>query len=95
VGVVIIGASVSKLLSSDLNVNFVCLSVCLSVCLFVMDGPSTYRKSLPALVLRVLLMRYFNNHSRVDDMNHGQSNSSMATTRTENTHDLPIQWLER
>ena len=36
----------SKPLSSDLNVNFVCLSV--------MDGPSTYRKSLPALILCVL-----------------------------------------
>jgi len=47
---VIIGASVSEPLSSDLNVNFVCLSVCLSV----MDGPSAYRKSLPALILRVL-----------------------------------------
>jgi len=28
----LIGASVSEPLSSDLNVNFVCLSVCLSVC---------------------------------------------------------------
>ena len=29
--IIIIGASVSEPLSSDLNVNFVCLSVCLSV----------------------------------------------------------------
>jgi len=50
----IIGASVSEPLSSDLNVNFVCLSVYLSVCLSVMDGPSTYCKSLPVLILRVL-----------------------------------------
>ena len=46
----VIGASVSKPLSSDLNMNFVCLSVYLSVCLSVCNGgPSTYRKSLPAL----------------------------------------------
>jgi len=48
----LIGASVSEPLSSDLNVNFVCLSVCLSVC----HGSSTYRKSLPALILRVCVM---------------------------------------
>ena len=42
--------SVSEPLSSDLNVNFVCLSVCLSVC----HGPSTYCKSLPALILCIL-----------------------------------------
>jgi len=40
----IIGVSVSKPLSSDLNVNFVCLSY----------GPSAYRKSLPALILCIL-----------------------------------------
>ena len=39
----IIGASVSEPLSSDLNLSFVCLSVC--------HGPSTYCKSLPALIL--------------------------------------------
>ena len=53
-----------------------------------MDGPSTYRKSLPALILRVLRHALIQNHSRVEDMNHGQSNSSMATKRTENTHGL-------
>ena len=47
---IIIGASVSEPLSSDLTVNFVCLSVCLSVT----EGPSTYCKSLPALILHVL-----------------------------------------
>ena len=40
----IIGVSVSKPLSSDLNVNFVCLS----------SGPSAYRKSLLALILCIL-----------------------------------------
>ena len=77
----VIGASVSEPLSSDLNVNFVCLSVCLSVC----HGPSTYRKSLPALILRVL--RHAFNSKTTRDMNHGQSNSTMAT-RTETTHRL-------
>jgi len=38
---------VSEPLSSDLNVNFICLSICLS-------WTSTYRKSLPVLILRVL-----------------------------------------
>ena len=46
-----------------------------------MDGPSTYRKSLPALILRVL------RHALIRH-EHGQSNSSMATTRTENIHGL-------
>ena len=77
---IIIGASVSEPLSSDLNVNFVCLSV--------MDGPSTYCKSHPALILHVLRHVLIQNHSRVEDMNHGQSNSSMAITRTETTHGL-------
>ena len=41
--------------ASDLNVNFVCLSV--------MDGPSTYRKSLLALILHVLCHALIQNHS--------------------------------
>jgi len=45
---IIIGASVSEPLSSDLSVNFICLSVC--------HGLSTYRKSLPALILCVCVM---------------------------------------
>ena len=41
----VIGTSVSEPLSSDLNVNFVCLSVMVR---------QLYRKSLPALILLVL-----------------------------------------
>ena len=72
----------SEPLSSDLNVNFVCLSVC--------HGPTAYHKSLlaltyfahfhPALVEKSL--------KRDEDMNHGQSNSSMATARTETTRGI-------
>ena len=51
-----------------------CLSVCLSVC----HGPSTYHKSLPALILHILC------HALIQ--NHGQSNSTMVTTRMETTH---------
>ena len=70
------------MLSSHLNMNFVCLFVCLSVC----HEPAAYCKLLPTLILCVLRHVLIKNHSRVDDMNHGQSNSSMATTRAETIH---------
>jgi len=82
-GTDLIGASVSEPLSSDISVNFVCLSVCLSVC----HGPSTYLKSLPALILCILHHALIQKPLKID-MNHGQSNSAMATTRTEPTRRL-------
>ena len=57
------------------------------VCLSVMDRQLT-TNPLPALILHVLHHVLIQNHSRVEDMNHGQSNSSMAITRTETTHGL-------
>ena len=69
----------SEPFSSDLNVNFVCLSVCLSV----MDGPSTYRKSLSDLILRVL------RHALIQKpLESGQSDTSM----TETTHGLKLTY---
>ena len=78
-GTDLIGASVSEPLSSDISVNFVCLSVC--------HGPSTYCKSLPTLILRILHHALIQKPLEID-MNHGQSNSAMATTRTEPTRGL-------
>jgi len=76
----IIGVSVSEPLSSHLNVDFVCLSV--------MDRLLTINHFWLLRILRIWILRYLKIHSRDEDMNHGQSNSSMATTRTETTRGL-------
>jgi len=58
--------------------------VCLDLCLL---GLTTYRKSLLTLILHV-----FKEGSRivhiVEDVNHEQSTSLMATARMETTHEL-------
>jgi len=76
----VIGASVSEPLSGDLNVNFVCLSASLSV----MDH------QIPSFTSGSYFARSasYVNSKTTQDMNHGQSNSAMATTRTETTHGL-------
>ena len=64
-----------RTLNNNLNVNFVCVSV---VC-------------VPVICVSVCQSRTINHfgcYSRVEDVNHGQSNSSMATTRMETTHGL-------
>ena len=62
----IIEASVSEHLSSDLSVNLIYLSV--------MDGPSTYRKSLLALILRVFVSCVNSKTSRTETT-HGLTSS--------------------
>ena len=69
----------------------ICACVCSLACLL---GPTTYRKSLLALILRGLHHTLYSKTSIVEDMNHGQSSSSMMMTKTETTHGT-IQWLER
>ena len=59
-----------------------------SVSLSIMDGPSTYRKSLPALILRVLRHALIQKPLWELKHQHGQSSSLMATTKTETT-----RWL--
>jgi len=67
---------------SDLNVNFVCLSV--------MDRQRTVNH------FQLLFCAFAScvNSKTTRDMNHGQSNSAMATTRTKTTHGL-IYWMAR
>ena len=77
---VFIGANLSK---PQTGVTSLHPCMCMFACLL---GPTTYSKFLPLYVK-------FKNHSIVEDMNHGQSGSSIAMTRTETTHG-PIQWLE-
>ena len=88
----LIGASLSEPHTSVTSLHpCVCMFVCLLACLL---GPTTYRKSLLALILRGLHHTLYSKTSIVEDMNHGQSSSSMMMTKTETTHGT-IQWLER
>ena len=90
---IIIGASVSEPLSSDLNVNFVCLSVCLSVC----HGGTVN-------LLQITSGSYFARFaSCIDSKTTWELNSWTMDSLTPQQWqqwqrpltDLPIQWLER
>jgi len=79
----IIGASMSETLSSELRLSvclLVCLFVGLSVCLSVCHGSTV---NLPQITSGSYFARFASrvnskNHLRVEDMNHGQSNSSIC-----------------
>ena len=71
----LIGASLSGPHTSVTSLHpCVCMFACLLACL---PGPTSYHKSLPALILHIL--RY----SKRAQVNSEQSTSSMVTTRTE------------
>ena len=84
----LIGASLSEPHTSMTSFHLcVCMSACLLACLL---GPTTYRKSLLALILHIWCHALIQKGSRiaVEVVNHEQSIFSMATTRMETIRGL-------
>ena len=81
----LIGASLS-----EPHTSVTSLHTCVCMFAWILFVPTTYHKSLPALILDILHHALIQKklEKRVEDVNLEQSTSLMATTRTETTHGL-------
>ena len=83
----LVGATVSKPPSSDLNVNFICLSVCLSVCLSWMDRQLTVNH-FRLLFFVFYVMRFFKTTRELKTWTMDSLTPQWRQQRMETTHRL-------